>query len=946
MYYWPTASVNGGCARASSANLLGASSTPVYAGNATKTLTTAPGGGTTDVIDGFTYTYPSTYVSVVGKISVTNSCGQVGGVIANPTPVPVSALITASYATWPSTCRPQGNYVDVVLDVLNIADIACPTWGLSDPFMTECDGSSYLTATTGAPYNPVIMVPDAFLDYDPKWAACRNAQVNGPFTLPCGIYDPPRALQTQGGMAPVLAPGVTPTAAPPQSTEPPGLGIAGEVPGWLDPAESLVPAQTHKVDPQPAATQAADQPKQTQVPAEAQQDPSTKGSGNTDPGTNGSGNTDPGQNAQSDPSQQAQGQQSSSNTQQGSNNQQASTNQQQANSGTSNSGNTGNSQGSSNGVTQNAGTSNANTGQSSNSNGQANTNAQAGSDPQQQQVQPQPIPQTTIALNPQQQPQPAAATPGVAGIIMNAFGNSAPGTPAAQGGATGGSTGGNAGGATGGNAGANSGGTPGGVSGGNTGGTPGGTSGGSQAGNAPGAIPAAGFVPHAIVAQGQTLQAINPSAVQIGGQTLSAGAPAITSNGNFFSVGPAGNLIAGTVGAPGASAAPVLAFGGSSITANSAGAFVVAGQTLTPGGQIQVSGTPIALPSAGNVAIVGGVTQSLANAVVTPAPVITVGSSTYTANSAGQFIIAGQTLTSGDSIQVSGTPISLPTNSPNIAIVGGKAQNLINPASPPPPPPLQPIRGTTNTPKYPSQILKARQTHTPRGSIQVSGTPIVEATGGSYAVIAGTTQSLVTPVIAGATAAPAPAVLTLGGKTYTANAASAFVIAGQTLTPGGAITVSGTAISEMPSGSGMVVIGGSSTQVLSHATATAAGNAKAGAAAVMTLAGTTYTANAASAFVIAGQTLTPGGAITVSGTVISEVGAGTAVVIGGTSTEGLGMVTTAKATGSAGGTGGGAVASATGGSVPFEGAAAGMEVGWWRMSSLLLAAYCGLLFVI
>lgn len=162
----------------------------------------------------------------------------------------------------------------------------------------------------------------------------------------------------------------------------------------------------------------------------------------------------------------------------------------------------------------------------------------------------------------------------------------------------------------------------------------------------------------------------------------------------------------------------------------------------------------------------------------------------------------------------------------------------------------------------------------------MSGTPISEAASGSGLVAIGSSTQVHRHPAATITN---PAIMTFNGQSYTADSASNFIINGQTLNPGGIITISGTLISEAPSGSNLVVIG-SSIQVLGHASATVTE------AAVMTWNGQTYTANAASQFIIDGQTLTPGGTIAVSGTRISEDARATDVVIG-TSTEMLGTAT-------------------------------------------------------
>jgi len=84
---------------------------------------------------------------------------------------------------------------------------------------------------------------------------------------------------------------------------------------------------------------------------------------------------------------------------------------------------------------------------------------------------------------------------------------------------------------------------------------------------------AAAFSPHVITALGQTLTINNPSAVTVGSSTL----PAITSGGNYFSLAPSGNLIAGSVPTAAATSPPLLTFTGSTYTANSASQSLIAG---------------------------------------------------------------------------------------------------------------------------------------------------------------------------------------------------------------------------------------------------------------------------------------------------------------------------------------------------------------------------------
>ncbi|MDI1490443.1 MAG: hypothetical protein OHK93_001646 [Ramalina farinacea] len=177
----------------------------------------------------------------------------------------------------------------------------------------------------------------------------------------------------------------------------------------------------------------------------------------------------------------------------------------------------------------------------------------------------------------------------------------------------------------------------------------------------------------------------------VSGQTLSPG-KVNTVAGTLISLAPSGSSIA-NLGSETAEAAagaahgngpsPVLTFGSQTITPDSQGHLVVAGQTLSPGGApISVSGIPLSLNSAGDVAIIGGSkTQTLANYLgVTPAPspaLLTFGTKTVAPNSLCQYIVDGQTLSAGGAVTVSGTPFSLDSGG-SIAVVGTKTESVGN----------------------------------------------------------------------------------------------------------------------------------------------------------------------------------------------------------------------------------------------------------------------------
>lgn len=134
---------------------------------------------------------------------------------------------------------------------------------------------------------------------------------------------------------------------------------------------------------------------------------------------------------------------------------------------------------------------------------------------------------------------------------------------------------------------------------------------------------------------------------------LTPGGPAVTTNGVKYSLAPLATAIFSNgnvaplypIASPAATPnqTPVLTFAGSTYTANSASHFVVAGQTLTPGGSINPSGTLVQLSPDGAIAVIGS--SSFKQTLGTPAtqthtPQLTLGGTTYTADPFGNFFIA------------------------------------------------------------------------------------------------------------------------------------------------------------------------------------------------------------------------------------------------------------------------------------------------------------------
>lgn len=230
--------------------------------------------------------------------------------------------------------------------------------------------------------------------------------------------------------------------------------------------------------------------------------------------------------------------------------------------------------------------------------------------------------------------------------------------------------------------------------------------------------------------------------------------------GNSLPTTPAQNPAPGTT-LP-ATTAPVITAGGTTIVGNSNTNFVIGSSTLTPGGTVIVPGsgtqspTTFVLASSGTAVIVNGATQSVQQTTIpaaapatSPATIFTAGGSTFTFNSASNVVIGSLTLTPGGTVIIPGS-------------------------------------GT------------------------VGPTTYVLPTSGSAIIVNGATQSIRVTSVAAPKATTTP-LLVVGGTTYTANSASAFVIGSQTLTRGGVITASGVTLSFATAGGTVVQISGGTT---------------------------------------------------------------------------------------------------------------------------------------
>jgi len=250
-------------------------------------------------------TYRSLYFSVIGTAAVSNSCGLRGATHTSPTPVAVTAMTSISYSIWPSTCGPSGQAApsaqsEATTGTLAVSDIACPTWDISDPLTTKCDGLTFLTSIVGKPYNPISLAPSELLPLDPAWVGCSAIESTSNFVLTYGIYDPLRTLQSTGALAPEKS--LVPAPKDPtEIVDPPPIWTGGNIslssvdvnaqggPDAHDPKSILVPPSYpapvpvgQSADPTASSTPAAPQdtgspglPQWTTAPASNNQPPVT-----------------------------------------------------------------------------------------------------------------------------------------------------------------------------------------------------------------------------------------------------------------------------------------------------------------------------------------------------------------------------------------------------------------------------------------------------------------------------------------------------------------------------------------------------------------------------------------------------------------------------------------------------------------------------------------------
>lgn len=415
--------------------------------------------------------------------------------------------------------------------------------------------------------------------------------------------------------------------------------------------------------------------------------------------------------------------------------------------------------------------------------------------------------------------------------------------------------------------------------------------------------------------------------IVLGGQTIRPGQVATIHNTPVSLAAQGSSLVIGgtrTVQIQNPTQPPTLELGGSTITANPTGAFVIGSQTLVPGSSaIVISGSTVSLAPSGSVVVINGKTSTLQGSSPAPtaAPILTVNGQTFTASVSGsstQFILgSGTTLTPGGSLVVSGTTISLPSaganngGNSNIIVINGHTSTLgsapVFPAVTTAPvltlPNGQEVTAHVSGTKT-SFVINNSETLTPGGVVTISSDnagskttisfPTTGSGAGGVVVVNGHTSTLDAAFVT-----PAP-VLTLNNHPVTATADSdgdaEFVFndgAGhtQTLTRGGTVTVSGSTIAFPSTGVGSIVVINGHTSTLGHASE---GGALITAAPVLTIGGQTYSPSitgSSTYYVIGGKTLTPGGIITVSGTRISLAEHESVLVVGSKTTTLAGPAT-------------------------------------------------------
>ncbi len=720
-------------------------------------------------------TSPSLYLEIVGTAAISDQCGTFGNVLTNPF-VTLAPGQLSTYSIQSELEKSGQCYVDIqglfgygfqgFAKPLNVADLACPTFGLGPG--TDSDGQP--CRTIGPPYLPLIIPPSQVLSLDPGWLQSCKGLLSYAWGLSSfAIYDPPRTLQPASALVP---------PEPPSGPTDPGTTQDS----------SNVPAATSPVQPGQAPAPSTPTP----TAAIAQSSPS-----NDDPGSG---------NAPQDPNS-SEGTQAPS----GSDPSKGNPSSNDPSNGDPSNGNP------SNGDPSNSDPFNGDPSKGKPSNGDpSNLDSSQGSPDinngafKSKPPETQPYPPSVVEGN---SPEPSQ---GLGGLIMGGLGPNRNPVSFAQsvdadshetvltiGGQTfvPNQSGFNIAGIT--------------V---RPGAAPTSVAGIPVSLDPSGAVFIGGSKVDLPPGQQYPTNTISPQFYSVGGELFSPaatgfrvvnsqilpGGSAIQISGTRVSLGTTGDLVIGssTVHLPAPTPAPANVFriGGSTVTANLDGFSVVGGPEILPGSPaVLIYGTRISLGVSGNL-VIGSSTVNLLAQTPGPSNLFHVGDETFTANPTG-FSIAGgsQILPGGTPAFVSGTPLSLDTS--GVLHIGSASIDLANET---PAADIITIAGQTIA-ADPSGFLLDGDSVAPGGTpVTISGTAVSLGLDGELHI--GTGAISLAPL-----QTPAPGVFTVDGLIFTSEG-NAVVVDGATLTDGGrAVTLQGTIVSLEADGS--LVVGGSTVAI-------------------------------------------------------------------------------------------------------------------------------------
>ncbi|KAK4986327.1 hypothetical protein LTR50_005374 [Elasticomyces elasticus] len=239
------------------------------------------------------------------------------------------------------------------------------------------------------------------------------------------------------------------------------------------------------------------------------------------------------------------------------------------------------------------------------------------------------------------------------------------------------------------------------------------------------------------------------SAYVVAGQTLSPEGSSVFVSGTTYSLAPSGTVVVNGQSSAiqtGSTGSTLITLGNVAASRVAVSDYIVAGQTLAPGGSaITVSGTAYSLALGGSVVYVNGKSSALPTAV--PGSPITLGNVVATPTEASGYVIAGQTLAPGSAITVSGSVYSL-APSGTALVVDGKT-------SPLPAALLVTLGGSVYTvlPTVSSGLVLGTQTLHPGSQITIAGETLSLAPGGSGIVVVSggvtTTDGLAAAILSG-----------------------------------------------------------------------------------------------------------------------------------------------------------------------------------------------------